>query len=102
MSHHKHDPSPSAHDSLLQQVVARAVADTAFRANLLLDPERAVRAAFGTPLPAGRTIRFVERPRGVDLLIVLPDVHDDAGELTDDDLDAAAGGADDCPFTMTW
>ena len=100
----KHHPpgNTTPRDGLLQQVTARAVTDPAFRTSLLIDPERAVRAAFGTPLPAGQRIRFVERPHDVDLLIVLPDAQKADDELTDDDLDAAAGGDGECPITGTW
>jgi len=73
------------------QVAARAAHDDVFRRALLADPARALRDTLGITLPPGYRVRFVERPRDVDALVVLPDRH--AGdELTEEELDEAAGG----------
>lgn len=96
--------NPESPHPLLQQITARAVTDPDFRRKLLADPDRAVREAFGTPLPAGQRIRFIEKPADVDVLVVLPDPQSAGDALDDDDLDAVAGGGDeDCPLTnYTW
>ncbi len=82
---------------LLQQVTSLAAQDRAFRQQLLDDPIAAVQATFGVTLPATFRVRFVERPADVDAVIVLdtlraPPAAD--GSLSDDDLDAVAGGHD--------
>ena len=42
-------------------------------------------------LPHNYRIRFIERPRELDALIVLPAMHE---ELDEDDLEQVAGGAE--------
>ncbi len=77
---------------LLDEITARAARDVAFRLSLVATPHDAIRAAFGVEIPATYRMRFVERDPHFDLLVVLPDVQRDVDELTDVDLDAAAGG----------
>jgi hypothetical protein len=79
-------------DDLLKEVLERAAEDREFRARLLSDPVSAIRMAFGVILPHDYRIRFMERPRELDALIVLPDAGQ--GELDEDDLDLVAGGGD--------
>jgi hypothetical protein len=75
------------------QVAERAARDAGFRSALLDDPARALRETLGITLPPDYRIRFVERPRDLDALVVLPDLrHERDDELTDDELDEAAGG----------
>ena len=75
------------------QVAERAAHDAGFRQALLDDPARALRQTLGITLPPGYRIRFVERPRDLDALVVLPDLrHTDDDELSDDELGQAAGG----------
>jgi hypothetical protein len=42
-------------------------------------------------------VKFIEREKNVDALIVLPDLQRQDGELDDCDLEAVAGGADADP-----
>ncbi|HSU14669.1 NHLP leader peptide family RiPP precursor [Longimicrobium sp.] len=87
-----HSPGPAGPhpEPRWDQVAARAAHDADFRRALLHDPARALRETLGITLPAGYRVRFVERPRDVDALVVLPDPERD--ELTDEELDEAAGG----------
>jgi hypothetical protein len=80
-------------DDLLKEVLERAARDKEFRARLLSDPVAAIRMAFGVILPHHYRIKFIERPRDLDALIVLPEPGR-RGELDDDDLDLVAGGGD--------
>ncbi|HEX8363290.1 MAG TPA: NHLP leader peptide family RiPP precursor [Longimicrobium sp.] len=80
-------------DSLMDAILHRATLDREFRAKLLASPSEAVREAFGVEVPAAVSVRFVERDPSADLTLVLPDFDQD-GELSDEDLDAAAGGFD--------
>jgi hypothetical protein len=78
-------------DDLLREVIDRACTDREFRHRLLADPASAIRHAFGVILPHNYRIRFMERPRELDALIVLPGMHD---HLDEEDLEQVAGGGD--------
>jgi hypothetical protein len=80
-------------DDLLKEVLERAATDREFRVRLLADPVGAIRMAFGVILPHNYRIRFMERPKDLDALIVLPDAGG-KGELDEEDLDLVAGGSD--------
>ena len=75
------------------QLVARAWGDEAFKAHLLADPA-AVLAEHGLPVPPGVEVRAVENTDRV-LYLTLPPAPSD--ELSDEQLDAVAGG--DCLST---
>jgi hypothetical protein len=79
-------------DDLLREVLERAATDREFRVRLLADPVGAIRMAFGVILPHDYRIKFIERPRELDALVVLPEPGH--GELDDEDLDLVAGGGD--------
>lgn len=84
--------SDQRREQLLQAITTRASTDIAFRKRLLTAPEAAIAEAFGVAMPTDVRVRFIEKPAGIDALIVLPDVQATERELDDDDLDAAAGG----------
>lgn len=84
-------PDSRKQDDLLREVIDRASTDREFRARLLADPASAIRHAFGVILPHNYRIRFIERPRELDALVVLPPLEH---ELDEDDLEQVAGGAD--------
>jgi len=70
------------------QLVARAWGDAAFKARLLAEPA-AVLAEHGIPVPPGVEVRAVENTDRV-LYLALPPAPSD--ELSDEQLDAVAGG----------
>jgi hypothetical protein len=79
----------------LNAVLSRASSDWDFRQQLLVDPVRALKDAFGLVLPDPFRIRFVERDADLDALIVLPDFHGGghvSAELDHDDLEMVNGG----------
>jgi len=82
---------------VLQTVLERAAADSAFRRRLLVDPRQAILDGFGVTIPSDFNVKFVEKEAGVDALIVLPDLRRPEDELSDGDLDAVAGGTDPNP-----
>jgi hypothetical protein len=84
-------PASNKNDDLLREVIERAGTDRDFRTRLLADPAAAIRHAFGVILPHNYRIRFIERPRELDALIVLPSMNQ---ELDEDDLEQVAGGGD--------
>jgi hypothetical protein len=70
-------------------VVVRAKADAAFRAELLADSRAAIRKVYGVELPPSIELRVVEETP-TTFYLVLPLQTD---ELTDEQLGAVAGGA---------
>lgn len=87
----------TAHQEALDQILTRATVDPAFRKALLADPRKAILDALGVRIPASFRVKFIEREKNVDALIVLPDLQQQDGELDDDDLEAVAGGVDTGP-----
>ena len=79
----------------LQSILDRAGCDPGFRHRLLTDPRDAIFETFGVMIPASFRIKFVERDPGVDALVVLPDLVNESGELSDDQLETVAGGVEE-------
>lgn len=78
----------------LAVVVTRAALDRGFREDLLADPRRAIREAFDLELPVRLRLKFIEKDPDLDLLVVLPDLVDDLGQLDPAQLDVVLGGSD--------
>jgi nitrile hydratase alpha subunit len=74
-------------------LVQRSMEDEDFRQTLLDDPKAAVEQELGTQLPEGVEVRVVEES-GQSIYLVLPVRSADLppSELSDQDLDAVAGG----------
>ena len=75
------------------KVVARAWRDPTFKAKLIADPQAVLREA-GMAVPAGAAVKVVENT-GTHLHFVLPPKP--VGQLSDEALDAVAGGAGAMP-----
>lgn len=83
--------------SALTAVTARASTDPAFRNRLLNDPHAAIREGTGAPVPSALRIRFIEKDPRFDVVVVLPDLMPEDGELNEADVAAVAGGTNwDC------
>ena len=76
MNHGSRHTSPPEHRAL-DTVLRRASVDASFRRELLTDPHRAIRDAYGMSIPASFNVKFIERDPDVDALIVLPDLCED-------------------------
>jgi hypothetical protein len=87
----------TAHQEALEQILTRAAADLDFRKALLVDPRKTIQDALGLRIPSNFRLKFIERERDVDALIVLPDLQRQDGELDDEDLEAVAGGSNTEP-----
>jgi hypothetical protein len=85
----------------LESVLERASVDHHFRQQLLVDPRGTILDAFGVNIPSTFNVKFVEKEKGVDALIVLPDFRPPDGELSDGDLESVAGGRNESP-DPTW
>jgi hypothetical protein len=83
----------TAHQEALEQILTRAAVDLDFRRALLVDPRQAILDGLGLRIPASFRVKFIERGKDVDALIVLPDLQRPDGELDDCDLEAVAGGS---------
>ena len=80
-------------EQLLQQITARAATDADFRARLVKEPHAAVRESVGIELPSKFRIKFVEKEPTLDAMVVLPDLQNESAELTEEELEAVAGGS---------
>lgn len=78
---------------VLTQVLRRSAIDPEFRQRLLDDPAAAIEEETGvvsdTP---GYQIMFVEKPEGVTDMLVLPPLIQEPAELSEEELEAVAGG----------
>ena len=90
--------APLSHEQLLSAILDRSSIDREFRRRLLLEPRRAIEDAFGVVIPVNFSVRFVEKEPGLDALVVLPDLVNSDGQLSDDDLDAVSGGVEDAQW----
>ena len=80
---------PPTRQDFERDVIARARADAAFRADLIADPRAAIRKAYGLELPPSVELRVVEETPSV-FYLVLP-LSSQA--LTDEQVSAVAGAA---------
>lgn len=77
---------------VLAAIAARATRDAAFRKRLIEHPHAAILEATGAPVPPDLRIKFVEQDPDVDVMIVLPSVALEDGELSEEDVAYVAGG----------
>ncbi len=77
------------------KAIARAWTDPAYKAKLLSDPHAALAEA-GVEIPEGVTVRIVENTADTSH-IVLPVAPANATELSDEEMEKRAGGADTTP-----
>lgn len=96
-----------------KQVVTKAWSDPVFKAALIADPKAAI-ASLGITLPTKfdtKTIVVIEgteRPEAAEdqFFLMIPPAPQQAGELSDDDLDGVAGGfvttTGDGPGSLEW
>ena len=76
-----------------RQLIERSLQDEAFRQRLLADPRVVIEQELGTRLPESIEVRVVEESADT-IFLVLPSASPigQAGELSDQELDAVAGG----------
>lgn len=75
---------------LVDQARAKAWVDKGFRKALIADPKKAIEELFGITLPEKLKFNILEE-KPDSITIVIPAQLND-GELSDDQLDAVAGG----------
>jgi hypothetical protein len=76
-----------------RKLIERSLQDEAFRQRLLADPRAAIEQELGTRLPESIEVRAVEETPEI-IYLVLPSRSADvqAGELSDQELEAVSGG----------
>jgi len=74
-----------------RQVVERAMTDADFRSSLVADPRAALEATYGITVPADADVRVFEEG-GNGHYFVLPPLQSIGDELTEEALEAVAGG----------
>ena len=77
-------------DAQMQKLLLRSATDQEFRRKLLTTPREALREFHGREIPAGVDVRFIENT--ADATFVLPDPIDPAAELSEQEMEAVAGG----------
>lgn len=88
------DPQGSGREDVELRLKQKALQDDSFRQQLLQDPKAALEQELGTSLPAGVNVKAVEETSDT-IYVVIPSSSGKAagaGELSDADLDAVAGG----------
>lgn len=78
-------------DPAVNRVLERAESDAAFRQQLLANPSATLEAATGEKLPAGVKL-YVHKPTANRVRLLLSASKETAGELSDEQLEAVAGG----------
>ena len=84
----------SGRSEIERTIVQRSMEDEDFRQRLLEDPRAAVEREMGRRLPEGVQVRVVEESADT-IYLVLPSASalgDQGGELSDQELEAVAGG----------
>jgi hypothetical protein len=85
-----------------RRLIQRSLEDEAFRQRLLDDPRAAIEQELGTQLPESIEVRVVEESADT-IYLVLPSASPvgQGGELSDQELDAVAGGMPACGDTAS-
>jgi len=79
-------------ENIENQIREDAAADAAFRAALIADPAAALSERYGAAIPSGISLRVLEESSD-EVILVLPSA-DLATQLSESDLDVAAGASD--------
>jgi len=97
------DTQPKFIEQVVTLVQERAANDPEFRARCLTSPDEALKSMTGINIPEQLKVTFAEDEQGRLNLVLPPEAFSEG--LSDEDLDAVAGGSDrsslgPCPFKM--
>jgi|SwirhisoilCB3_FD_contig_51_2690181_length_761_multi_2_in_0_out_0_2 hypothetical protein len=79
-------------NAAIREVLKRAVADPNFRQLAVRDGKAAIAKVNSKALPTGLTIQFVDNHGKSSKTVVIPDPVDHPEQLTEEELEAVAGG----------
>ncbi len=86
------EEKPKNREEALAPVVAKAWKDEKFKKELISNPKAVINKEFGVQIPDNVNVKVVEENAN-NLYIILPMKPQREGELTDEQLEAVAGGA---------
>ena len=75
-----------------QRVLDRALADGGFRRELVESPHRSLSELYGVAIPESADVQVFEETEGSHYVVIPPDMSGFSEELTDEQLEAVAGG----------
>ena len=87
-----HPEEAAAAQETYQALLSRSATDLDFRQRLLADPAATVAEFTGREVPDTFNVSFIENR--ADATVVLPDYVDPSVELSEDELEAVAGGTE--------
>lgn len=95
------DYSSLEEQEVVNMIIKKATEDEGFRKSLLANPKKAIKDEFDVELPKKLSVKFVEKEKNVDAMYVLPDLIDSDLEISEEELEAVAGGCcwDSCTYT---
>lgn len=74
-----------------EKIVKKSILDPKFKETLLKDPKGALKGVAGAPLPGNMSIKVLQETAD-KIYVVLPYVQQSGEELSEDALEAVAGG----------
>lgn len=75
-----------------QQVLSRALGDADFRKELIESPHASLSSLYGVAIPGNADVRVFEESSNSHYVVIPPDMTQLSEELTDEQLEAVAGG----------
>ncbi|HEU6453539.1 MAG TPA: NHLP leader peptide family RiPP precursor [Gemmatimonadaceae bacterium] len=75
-----------------RRVLDRALADPDFRAKLVASPHSSLSELYGVTIPENADVRVFEESDDGHYVVIPPDMSSVSQELTDEQLEAVAGG----------
>lgn len=84
--------SDQSRQSIEQEIRVKSLKDSEFRQHLLENPKSAIEAAMGVNIPETLNIKVIEESANHLVLTVPPALSDGGNELSEEQLEAVAGG----------
>ena len=85
--------SEKTRQSIEQEIRVKSLKDAEFRQQLLANPKSAIEAAMGVNIPENLEIKVMEESANHLILTITPELSDSANELSEEQLEAVAGGS---------